>query len=150
MLYFNKENAFDYKFSSDIDNYPKYWTFTKNCVIGDVYLYTSPSINKSNTLEDVSFLNIQAGLTGPPSSETYTITDQWTGFTGYTPNNITNTIVNVELDYISQLLTIGRAPNITDKNKYLGLYIEGFTSSISQPHRKNIFIHLVIKVYPKS
>jgi hypothetical protein len=150
MLYFNKENNFNYRDHPDIDNYRHYWTFVDNCVIGDVTFYTSPSINKTNTLEDVSILYIKAGLTGPPTSGSYTFGDQWTGLTGITPTNLVNTVTVVNLDYTSQLLSIGRSPNIINDQKYLGLYIEGFTSSLPQPYRSNISVHVVIKVYPKN
>lgn len=153
LLYFNRENNFNYLSYSETDltAYPHYWTFTKNSgVIEDVLLYSFPSINQSDTLQNITLNSIRAGLFGPPG--TYiTFEDQWTGLTGVPATNIINSLNLTELDFRSQKRSLGRCPRIINPdNKYLGLYLQGFTGPEKMSKRNSIFIHILVKVYQKN
>ena len=73
LLYFNRANNFEYL--NLMDEYPNFLHFEKNCIISDISIYTLPSINKINSLEDISITSLKVGLTRPPSTETMVITD---------------------------------------------------------------------------
>lgn len=152
-LYFNRENNFNYLSYPDIDKYPHYWTFTKNSgVIEDVLLYSFPSINQTNTLQNLTINSIRVGLIQPPSiNYGFELEDQWTGLTGVPPTNIINTLSLTQLDFVSQKRSLGRCPKIINPdNKFLGLYLQGFTGPETLSKRNSIFIHVLIKVYQKN
>ena len=155
LLYFNKENNFNYLSYPEIDSYPHYWTLTKeNGVIEDILIYSFPSINQINTLENIYLNSIRVGMSVPPSTTngaSYPFEDQLTGLTGIDATNIQNSLSNVQLDFISQKRSLGRCiKQIDPNNKYLCLYLQGFTGPINLSSRNSIFIHFLLKIYQKN
>jgi photosystem II stability/assembly factor-like uncharacterized protein len=115
MLYFNRENNFNYLDLENPDDYRQFYIIEPNVVIGDVSLYTSPSINKVNTEQNISITSIVAGLTNAPSQNIPIPNgpipmEFWSGFTGDTPGLLTNTTSQIDLDFKSQVVEIGRKP----------------------------------------
>jgi photosystem II stability/assembly factor-like uncharacterized protein len=115
MLYFNKENSFNYLSLAKPDDYTQYYIIQPNIVIGDVSIYTAPNINQVDTAKNISITKVVAGLTNAPSnniplSDGPIPMELWTGFTGNTPGFLTNTINQVDIDYKSQVVELGRKP----------------------------------------
>lgn len=115
MLYFNKENGLDYLDLENPDDYTQYYIIQPNVVIGDVSIYTAPNINQVDTAKNISIFKVVAGLTNSPSHnipfpDGPIPMEFWTGFTGNTPGLLANNISQVDIDYKSQVVELGRKP----------------------------------------
>lgn len=115
MLYFNKENNFNYLALNNPDDYTQYYRIEPNVIIGDVTIYTAPNINQVDTNKNISITKIVAGLTNTPSHNIPLTSgpipmEYLSGFTGDVPGVLANNVDQVDIDYKSQIVEIGRKP----------------------------------------
>jgi hypothetical protein len=130
LAYLTQENNLSYLLDyPDPDTYPNYHLINSTTTIGRVSIFTLPTINQLDYFDNVEYEDISVGLVERPSltlSLPLPNMEILSGLTGNVSGPVSNTLLDTQVDFISQSVLYGKRP-LSSNRRYLAVFIRGTT-----------------------